>query len=163
MKEVKIYLSTTRFVMIIVMDVVFVAIASGVFLYFNNKFIVTIPMLVVGILALYRAYNLWKKRPRIVVTDEAVTVDARTPWEVRFVEVESFCTARYKGRQIISIRYKKESDKWMSDEDIEQGRKQRMMSASVGAPYDIMVTGLAMTPSEILNLLTERLQKNNKM
>ena len=71
------------------------------------------------------------RKPKLIITDYSVTINADEPWEVFFEEVDSFYLSHFKNQELICIRYKKD----------------------VGQPYDIYVTGLAKKPQEILEIL----------
>ena len=62
------------------------------------------------------------------------------------------------GYKLIGIRYKKHSPDWKSEEDIEEGRKERMLCKEhPGAPYDIPAEYLSMNREKLLEVLNKRL------
>lgn len=104
------------------------------------------------------------RKPKLIITDYSVTINAEEPWEVFFEEVDSFYLSIFKKQYLICIRYKKDVEAGISDQEIENGRIFRIRypeNLHPGQPYDIYVTGLAKKPQEILNLLNERLKSLN--
>ena len=102
------------------------------------------------------------RKPKLIITDYSVTINAYEPWEVCFEEVDSFYPAHFKKQELICIRYKKDVDAGISDQEIENNRIFRIRypeNLHPGAPYDIYVTGLTKKPEALLSLLNERLLK----
>ena len=118
------------------------------------------------IFALYAAISIVAfaiRKPKLIISDYSVMINTYVPWEVRFEEVDSFYPTSYKGQEVICIRYKKDVEAGITIEEVEDGisaRKKTLLNP--GEPYDIYVTDLAKKPKEILNLLNERLKKENK-
>ena len=118
------------------------------------------------IFALYAAIGIIAfviRKPKLIISDYSVMINTYVPWEVCFEEVDSFYPTSYKGQEMIGIRYKKDIEAGISIEEVEDGisaRKKTLLNP--GEPYDIYVTDLAKKPKEILNLLNERLKKENK-
>ena len=101
------------------------------------------------------------RKPRLIITDYSVTVNAEEPWEVFFEEVDSFYSSHFKKQELICIRYKKDVEAGISDQEIESNRIFRIRypeNLHPGAPYDIYVTGLSKKPQEILNMLNEHIK-----
>lgn len=96
------------------------------------------------------------RKPKLIITDYSVTINADEPWEVFFEEVDSFYLSHFKNQELICIRYKKDVEAGISDLEIENGRIFRIRypeNLHPGQPYDIYVTGLAKKPQEILEIL----------
>ena len=105
-------------------------------------------------------YVLYKHRPCMFITQEGIKVNSKEPWEVRFADVEQFIPISHRGYKLIGIRYKKKSPDWKSEEDIEEGRKERMLCKEhPGAPYDIPAEYLSMNREELLEVLNKRLDR----
>lgn len=103
-------------------------------------------------------YHLIKNRPCMFISDEGIKVNSKKPWEICFADVESFFSVNYRGYTLIGVRYKKDNQKYISEEEMEEGRKERMASTeSPGAPYEIRADGLSMKSRELLELLNARL------
>lgn len=101
------------------------------------------------------------RKPKLIITDCSVTINADEPWEVCFEEVDSFYASKFKKQELICIRYKKDVEAGISDLEIENNRIFRIRypeNLHLGAPYDIYVTGLAKKQEEILDLLNEKLR-----
>ena len=102
------------------------------------------------------------RKPKLIITDYSVIVNAEEPWEVFFEEVDSFYLSSFKKQDLISIRYKKDVEAGISDLEIENGRIFRIRypeNLHPGQPYDIYVTGLAKKPHEILEILNKHIGK----
>ena len=96
------------------------------------------------------------RKPKLIITNYSVTINTDEPWEVFFEEVDSFYLSHFKKQELICIRYKKDVEAGISDEEIENGRIFRIRypeNLHPGQPYDIYVTGLAKKPQEILEIL----------
>ena len=105
------------------------------------------------------------RKPKLIITDYSVTINADEPWEVCFEEVDSFYASHFKKQEVICIRYKKDVEAGISDQEIENNRIFRIRypeNLHPGAPYDIYVTGLAKKPQEILDLLNEKLKASKE-
>ena len=103
-------------------------------------------------------YYLITNRPSMFITDEGIKVNSKEPWEVRFADVESFYPVVYRGFNLIGIRYKKDCANWKSDEEMEEGRKERILTRECpGAPYEIPADRLSMKKQQLLDLLNGRL------
>lgn len=103
-------------------------------------------------------YYLITNRPCMFITDESIKVNSKEPWEVRFADVESFYPVTYRGYHLIGIRYKKDSANWKPDDEIEEGRKERILTRECpGAPYEIPADRLSVKRQQLLELLNDRL------
>ena len=79
-------------------------------------------------------------------------------------EVDSFYLSHFKNQELICIRYKKDVEAGISDEEIENGRIFRIRypeNLHPGQPYDIYVTNLAKKPQEILEILTNLVKRDD--
>ena len=45
------------------------------------------------------------RKPKLIITDYSVTINADEPWEVFFEEVDSFYLSHFKNQELICIRY----------------------------------------------------------
>jgi hypothetical protein len=100
------------------------------------------------------------RKPKLIITDYSVTINADVPWEVFFEEVDSFYLSQFKQQELICIRYKKDVKAGISDQEIENGRIFRIRypeNLHPGQPYDIYVTGLAKKPHDILEILNKHI------
>ena len=105
------------------------------------------------------------RKPKLIITDYSVTINADEPWEVCFEEVDSFYASTFKKQEMICIRYKKDVEAGISDLEIENNRIFRIRypeNLHPGAPYDIYVTGLNKKPQDVLNLLNEKLKASKE-
>ena len=105
------------------------------------------------------------RKPKLIITDYSVTINADEPWEVCFEEIDSFYASQFKNQELICIRYKKDVEAGISDLEIENNRIFRIRypeNLHPGAPYDIYVTGLNKKPQDVLNLLNEKLKASKE-
>ena len=103
-------------------------------------------------------YQLYKYRPCMFITNKGIKVNSKEPWEIRFADVEQFIPISHRGYELIGIRYKKDTPKWKSEEEMEEDRKERMLCQEhPGAPYDIPAEHLSMSRDELLEALNKRL------
>ena len=105
------------------------------------------------------------RKPKLIITDCSVIINADEPWEVCFEEIDSFYASQFKNQDLICIRYKKDVEAGISDQEIENNRMFRIRypeNLHPGAPYDIYVTGLNKKPQDILNLLNEKLKASKE-
>ena len=162
MEGIIIYPTKQRLILVLIV-VVLLAVAVWIF-YATRSFdgsslwmLVALPIL----FPLLRAvYLLIQNKPRLVISDEDIVVNTKKPWKVRFADVEAFSPVTYRGYSLIEIRYKKESLYWKPEDEIEEGRKERMLSTeSPGAPYEIRADGLSIKSQELLDLLNAWLPK----
>lgn len=67
------------------------------------------PMILILMFSIFAVCSIIRmiwKRPKLIITDEAVTVNAHDPWVVRFEDVQSFHAFKYNGQDVIGVRYK---------------------------------------------------------
>ena len=128
--------------------------------------ILTLILLVLGIKMAHNSgseFNVIRK-PKLIITDYSVTINADEPWEVFFEEVDSFYLSHFKNQELICIRYKKDVEAGISDLEIENGRIFRIRypeNLHPGQPYDIYVTSLAKKPQEILEILNNLVKRDD--
>ena len=104
---------------------------------------------------------IWRK-PKLIIYDEAVKVNAPEPWEVYFNDVESFYPTHYNGHDVIGVRYKQGTERWKDEEEIVDSRKFRIRypeNLRPGKPYEIYVTDLEIKGQQLCDLLNQRIEK----
>ena len=164
MEKIRIYTSVWKPILAITLSFAFLI--WGIYLLNNAESNFKAgPAILKGMFAIYTANFviglIWRK-PKLIISDESVMVNTYEPWEVRFDEVDSFYLARFKRQDVIGIRYKKDVEAGITDEEIAAERKARVKypeNLHPGQPYDIYVTGMSMKPQEILKLLNEQLKE----
>ncbi len=112
-----------------------------------------------GIFAIVTVIRYIWRRPQLIITDKAVTVNTYDPWEVRFEDVESFSSLKHKGLEVIAIRYKQGTEHWAPEEEIENSRRARVRypeNLHPGKPYEIYVAGLSLDCQQICDILNDR-------
>ena len=121
------------------------------------------PLISLAYLAFIIAYYIVAsviRKPKLIITEYSVTITADVPWEVFFEEVDSFYLSQFKKQELICIRYKKDVEAGISDQEIENGRIFRIRypeNLHPGQPYDIYATGLAKKPHDILEILNKHI------
>ena len=163
MEKIKIYSKSWNriilpaFAIIIIAGIVLgIKVAQNSGGYFN-------PLFLMAYLAFIIAYYIVAsviRKPKLIITDYSVTINADEPWEVCFEEIDSFYLSHFKNQELICIRYKKDVEAGISDQEIENNRIFRIRypeNLHPGAPYDIYVTGLNKKPHEILEILNKHI------
>lgn len=115
-----------------------------------------------GIFAICTIIRYIWRRPKLIITDKAVTVNTYEPWEVRFEDVESFTVAKYQGQEIIEVIFKQGTENWAPQEDIMNSRKSRVRypeNLHPGRPYEIYVADLSMRCQQLCDMLNERIKE----
>ena len=163
MEEIIVYPSKTRLITVLVAVVVLIAFLVVLDRLSTNPvnpvlwLFIAAPCLVPITISIY---HLIKNRPCMFINDESIVVNSKKPWEVRFADVDSFYPVGYRGFNLIGIRYKKESPYWKPDEEIEEGRKERMLTSEhPGASYEIPAGRLSIKMHQLLVILNERVGK----
>lgn len=93
----------------------------------------------------------------MTITDEYFEVNSKFKWRVCFRDVEEFYPVDYN---VIGIRYKKTHENWRPDDEIEEGRKERLNNTDApGAVYEISTRIMDIKSQKLLYLLNQKLYK----
>ena len=161
MEEIKIKVSTVRWIVVILALVASFVVMTCVKTYFTGPDYKVLDTIVhfaccMGFFCVIFFYL--GRITRLVINETSVTVNTQEEWSVRFDGVESFYVDKFNGRTFIGIRYKDNTEEAITEEEIAKGRKQRSKAALKGYPYEIYVSGLSKTPQEICSLLNSRIK-----
>lgn len=158
MKEIKIHYSKKRAVaLLLIMPVVF-GLMFWVFYHFNSNVWSLVSPLVIALFFFANAcYRIYKQRVCMTITDEYFEVNSKFKWRVCFRDVEEFYPVDYN---VIGIRYKKTHENWRPDDEIEEGRKERLNNTDApGAVYEISTRIMDIKSQKLLYLLNQKLYK----
>ena len=167
MKEIRIYHSLWRMLLMMAGCVTFVNVA--ILMCGDDR----IPRMICGVLAVLFfsfgffafSYMLIMERlmgsPYISVSDQQVIVRGVRPFVVHFCDVEAFQLIKMNSQTFISIHFKPNVELAI----IEEGNfflrmLRRFNNKLTGAQEHISTTGLGMKPQELLNILNERLRNS---
>lgn len=163
-EEIKIYKSFWKYDLGLALSLTFIV--WGVYMFQNKEGAYkAAPMILIVMFCIFAISTILRymfRRPKLTVTDKAVTVNASEAWDVRFEDVEAFSTFKYNGHDVIGVRYKKGSENWASEEEIVNSRKNRIRypeNLHPGKPYEIYVTDLTMKCQQLCDILNERIMK----
>lgn len=161
MNEIKIKVSTKRWIFAILATVAILAVFMGISMFFGNPKdnAIWLSVFFLIVLAINFGRAFLTNNTRLVITDVSIRVNVQEPWIVQLAGVDSFYVDEYKGQKFISVRYKDNVEGNISEDLIIKGRKQRLKAALKGYPYEIYVNGLSMKPQEICDLLNARINK----
>lgn len=161
-EKIKVYRSFWKFDLGLALCLTFII--WGVYMFQNKEGAYKAgPMILILMFSIFAVCSIIRmiwKRPKLIITDEAVTVNAHDPWVVRFEDVQSFHAFKYNGQDVIGVRYKQGSENWAPEEEIMNSRKSRVRypeNLHPGKPYEIYVTDLSMTCLQLCDLLNERI------
>ncbi len=163
-EKIKIYKSFWKFDLALALSLTFIA--WGVYMFQNRDDAYKAgPMIVILMFCIFAISYIIRwicKRPKLVITDETVTVNTDEPWDVHFEDVDAFHLFKYKGYDVIGVRYKQGSEYWTSEEEILNGREDRRRypeNLHPGKPYEIYIADLSMKGPQLCDLLNERIRK----
>lgn len=166
MDTIKIYKSFWKFDLGLALSLTFII--WGVYMFQNKEDdYMAGPMILLLMFGIFAACSIIRmiwKRPKLTITDEAVTVNANDLWVVRFEDVESFHAFKYNGQDVIGVRYKQCSENWAPEEEIMNSRKSRVNypdNLHPGKPYEIYVTDLSMKCLQLCDLLNGKIKYEN--
>ena len=163
-EEIKVYQSFWKLDLGLALSLTFII--WGVYMFQNKgdayKAGPMILIIMFSIFAIMSFIRMIWKRPKLIITNEAVTVNTNEPWTVRFEDVESFYSFKHKGQDVIGIRYKQGTENWASEEEIKESRNSRVRypeNLHPGKPYEIYITDFSIKCPQLCDLLNERIIK----
>lgn len=161
MNEIKINVSTKRWILAILVILAMYAVFMGISMAFGTTKdnAIWLSVFLITVLAINFGRTFLTNNPRLVITDVTIRVNVQEPWIVQLAGVDSFYVDEYEGQKFIGIRYKDNVEGNFPEDLIVKGRKQRLKAALKGYPYEIYVNGLSMKPQEICDLLNARINK----
>ena len=163
-EEIKVYHSFWKFDLGLSLSLTFIV--WGVYMFQNKGDVYEAgPMILIIMFSIFAIISfirmIWK-RPKLIITEEMVTVNTNEPWTVRFEDVESFYSFKYNGQDVIGVRYKQGAENWAPEEEIKESRDSRVRypeNLHPGKPYEIYVTDFSMKSPRLCDLLNERITK----
>ncbi|MBP5630667.1 MAG: hypothetical protein J6W97_03815 [Bacteroidaceae bacterium] len=168
MKEVKIYYSLWRMLLLISVCILFVL--GGIFILHmhRNVFHLVVgwgSILVFGFLGILLLCSFLKERlfnqPHLAITDEELIYRRVKTSHVRFADVESFKVREFNGHDFIAINYKPNVERQkMQKASIFSYLYRSMNKRLIDAPESISSTDISMKADELCHLLNERLKQS---
>lgn len=163
MEEIKIYKSFWKFDLGMALILTFII--WGIYMLVNKEDGYKAgPMIVIGmfsIFAVVSAVRFARRRPHLIISDYALTVNSDEPWQVLFEEVESFIPSKYNGQDVIGVRYKQGTANWASEDEISSSQKSRVRypeNLHPGKPYEIYVSDLTVRCQSLCDMLNQKLR-----
>ena len=105
MEEIKIYKSFWKFDLGMALMLTFII--WGIYMLVNKEDGYKAgPIIVIGmfsILAVVSVVRFARRRPHLIISDNALTVNTDEPWQVSFKEVESFIPSKCNGQDVAKI------------------------------------------------------------
>nr|MCR4853763.1 hypothetical protein [Prevotella sp.] len=149
MEEIKVYSSIRRNISLILVCLVFVALALFLLHEGKSQFIAWMCILFFGGGALTFIFLSLKQKltgkPFLVITDKSVTMSSTKEWVVNFADVESFTIIDHAQSKLIGIKYKKDVEFQKLDETSAIGRAIRKMNINLADCQEaIPANGLTM-------------------
>lgn len=170
MKEIKVYHSLSKNLLLLVVCFVFVAL--GISTIANPpKDISTFGIVIswTGVLffgggALFMLYLILRERltgqAYYVITDQSLIMHTPKRYEVRFVDVEAFRLTKVTSNQMITIHYKPNVEVQKFEDASILGRLTRCFNERMaGAQEGLPANGLSIKAQELCDLLNERVKK----
>lgn len=163
MEEIKIYKSFWKFDLGMALMLTFII--WGIYMLVNKEDGYKAgPIIVIGmfsILAVVSVVRFARRRPHLIISENALTVNTDEPWQVSFKEVESFIPSKCNGQDVIGVRYKQGTPNWASEEAICSSQKSRIRypeNLHPGKPYEIYVSDLSVRCQSLCEMLNQRLR-----
>ncbi len=167
MKEVKIYSSLWRMILLILASILFVL--GGIFILHmhRNMFHLVVgwvSILFFGCCGIIFLFSFLKERlfdqPHLTITDEELTYRRFRTIHVRFADVASFEVREIGDNEFVAINYRPDVERQMIQDANIFGYLYRSMNKRlINALDSISVTDISMTADELCNILNERLRR----
>ena len=167
MKEVKIYHSLWRMMLLILACILFVL--GGIFILHMHRNVFELVVGWVGILffgccGILYLYSLLKERlfnqAHLTINDEELTYRRYKTTHVRFSDVASFEVREFNGHDFIAINYKPDVERQkMQDASIFGYLFRSMNKRLIDAQESISVVGISIKADELCHLLNQRLKR----
>ena len=165
MKEIKIYHSIWKNLILVAICLAFVVPGVLQLLDGKNSFLVWASTLFFGIGGLFMLYIILRQRitnkPYYVITDECISMDSgMKKWEVRFADVEEFYLINVMSSKQIAIKYKKDVELQKMNEASSAGRTVRKFNEKIaGTQESLPADGFTIKPQQLCDLLNSKLTK----
>ena len=167
MKEIKIYSSLWRMMLLLGASLLFVL--AGIFILHmhRNMFHLVVgwvSILVFGCFGIILIFSFLKERlfgqAHLTIDDEELTYRRFRTIHVRFTDVASFEVREFNGHDFIAINYKPDVERQkMQDASIFGYLFRSMNKRLIDAQESISVVGISMTADELCHLLNQRLKR----
>lgn len=166
MKEIKIYHSLWRMMLLLLASILFVF--AGIFILHMHRNVFELVVGWVGILffgccGILYLYSLLKERlfdqAHLTINDEELTYRRYKTTHVRFSDVASFEVREFNGHDFVAINYKPDVERQMMQNTSIFGYLYRSMNKRlINALDSISVTDISMKADELCHLLNLRLK-----
>lgn len=166
MKEIKIYSSLWRMMLLLGASLLFVL--AGIFILHMHRNVFELVVGWVGILffgccGILYLYSLLKERlfgqAHLTIDDEELTYRRFRTIHVRFADVASFEVREFGNNEFVAINYKPDVERQMMQNASIFGYLIRSMNKRlIDALDSISVTDISMTADELCHLLNQRLK-----
>lgn len=167
MKEIKIYSSLWRMMLLILACLLFVF--AGIFILHmhRNMFHLVVgwvSILVFGCFGIILLFSFLKERlfgqAHLTINDEELTYRRFRTIHVRFADVASFEVREIGDNEFVAINYKPDVERQMMQDASIFGYLYRSMNKRlIDAPESISVTDISLTANELCHILNERLRR----
>ena len=167
MKEVKIYHSLWRALLLILASILFVL--AGIFIIHMHKNVFHlvvgwVSIVFFGFCGIVLLWSFLKERlfdqPHLTINDEGISYRGMKTWHVRFADVASFEVRRLGDNNFVAINYKPDVERQkMQDASIFSYLCRSMNKRLINAQESISVSDISMKANELCHLLNERLKR----
>ena len=167
MKEIKIYSSLWRMMLLILACLLFVF--AGIFILHmhRNMFHLVVgwgTILVFGCFGIILLWSFLKERlfdqAHLTINDEELTYRRFRTIHVRFADVASFEVRKLGDNEFVAINYKPDVERQMMQDASIFGRLFRSTNKRlIDAPDSISVTDISMEADELCNILSKRIKR----
>ena len=167
MKEIKIYSSLWRMMLLILACLLFVF--AGIFILHmhRNMFHLVVgwgTILVFGCFGIVLLFSFLKERlfdqAHLTINDEELTYRRFRTIHVRFADVASFEVRKLGDNEFVAINYKPDVERQMMQDASIFGYLLRSMNKRlIDAPDSISVTDISMEADELCNILSKRIKR----
>ena len=167
MKEIKIYSSLWRMMLLILACLLFVF--AGIFILHmhRNMFHLVVgwvSILVFGCFGIILLFSFLKERlfgqAHLTINDEELTYRRFRTIHVRFADVASFEVREIGDNEFVAINYKPGAERQMMQEaSIFSYLLRSMNKRLIDAPESISVSDISLTANELCHILNERLRR----
>ena len=167
MKEIKIYSSLWRMMLLILACLLFVF--AGIFILHmhRNVFHLVVgwgSILVFGCFGIILLFSFLKERlfgqAHLTINDEELTYRRFRTIHVHFADVTSFEVRKFNNNDFIAINYKHGVERQMMQDASILGYLLRSMNKRlIDAPDSISVTDISMEADELCNILSKRIKR----
>ena len=167
MKEIKIYSSLWRMMLLILACILFVL--AGIFILHmhRNVFHLVVGWLTIlffGCCGIMLLFSFLKERlfgqAHLTINDEELTYRRFRTIHVRFADVASFEVRKLGDNEFVAINYKPDVERqMMQDASIFGDLLRSMNKRIIDAPDSISVTDISMEADELCNILSKRIKR----